>query len=101
MTATRQEHWEAVFRTKAPDRVSWCQPTPEPSLRALNEFRVPATASLIDVGRGASSLVDHLLGRRWSDLTVLDIAAPAMEAARARLGPAGGRVRWEFADVTT
>jgi SAM-dependent methyltransferase len=100
MTATRQEHWNEVYRTKAPDSVSWYQPTPEPSLRVLDEFRVPVTASLVDVGGGASSLVDRLIERGWSDLTVLDIAAPALEVAKARLGDVAGRVRWEVADVT-
>ena len=95
-----REHWNTVYRTKAPDRVSWFQPKPEPSLRTLDELRVPTTASLIDVGGGASSLVDHLLDRGWTDLTVLDIAEPALTAAQARLGPAADRVRWEVADVT-
>jgi hypothetical protein len=100
MTATLQEHWNQVYRTKAPDSVSWYQPTPEPSLRALAELRVPATAALVDVGGGASSLVDRLLGRGWSDLTVLDIAASALDVAKARLGPMADRARWEVADVT-
>ena len=98
--ATRQEHWDEVYRTKAPDGVSWYQPTPEPSLQALDEFEVPSTASLIDVGGGASSLVDRLIERGWSDLTVLDIAAPALEVAKVRLGPMADRVRWQIADVT-
>lgn len=100
MTAALQEHWNQVYRTKAPDSVSWYQPTPEPSLLALDELRVPATAALVDVGGGASSLVDRLLERGWSDLTVVDIAAPALDVARGRLGPMADRVRWEVADVT-
>lgn len=98
--ATRQEHWEEVYRTKAPNRVSWYQSTPEPSLRAHDEFGMPASASLIDVGGGASSLVDRLLDRGWSDLTVVDIAPPALDVAKARLGPAAHRVHWQVADVT-
>jgi hypothetical protein len=99
MTA-RQEHWDRIYRTRAPDTVSWYQPTPESSLRALDEFRVPATASLIDIGGGASCLVDALLERGWADLTVLDIAESALGVAKRRLGPAADRVRWVVADVT-
>ena len=95
-----QEHWREVYRTKASDAVSWYQLTPEPSLRALDRFRVPNTASLIDVGGGASSLVDRLIERGWSDLTVLDIAAPALEVAKARLGQSAAMVVWEVADIT-
>lgn len=100
MTTPNQAHWDQVYRTKAPDSVSWYQLTPAPSLRALDEFGVSARSSLIDVGGGASSLVDRLVDRGWSDLTIVDIAAPALELAQARLGPAADRVRWQVADVT-
>jgi hypothetical protein len=80
--------------------VSWYQPKPEASLRVLDDFRVPATASLIDIGGGASSLVDTLMDRGWSDLTVLDIAAPALDVVKARLGQAAQRARWLVADMT-
>jgi trans-aconitate methyltransferase len=99
MNAT-QEHWDRIYHTKAPDAVSWYQPVPEPSLRALDDFNVPPTASLIDIGGGASSLVDHLLARGWSDLTVLDIAHSALALAKARLGDKSGEIRWKAADVT-
>ncbi|MBX5161166.1 MULTISPECIES: class I SAM-dependent methyltransferase [unclassified Rhizobium] len=100
MTETKREHWDEVYRTKAADSVSWYQPTPEPSLRALDELRLPVSASLIDVGGGASSLVDRLVERGWSDLTVLDIAAPALDLAKARLGDETARVAWVIDDVT-
>ncbi|MBB3646220.1 trans-aconitate methyltransferase [Rhizobium sp. BK619] len=100
MTEAKQEHWDAVYRTKAADSVSWYQPTPEPSLQALDALRLPVTASLIDVGGGASSLVDRLVERGWSDLTVLDIAAPALDLAKARLGDETARVAWVVDDVT-
>ena len=97
---TRREHWDRVYETKASDSVSWYQPTPEPSLHALDDIRVPITASLIDLGGGASTLIDNLLHRGWSDLTVLDIAGPALEAAKARLRQTADRVQWLVADVT-
>jgi SAM-dependent methyltransferase len=58
------------------------------------------TSSFIDVGGGASNLVDALLAQGWQDLTVLDIAAPALDAAKARLGPLAGKVDWVAADIT-
>ncbi|MFS2178087.1 trans-aconitate 2-methyltransferase [Rhizobium pisi] len=100
MMGVKREHWDEVYRTKAVDSVSWYQPTPEPSLRALDELQLPAGTSLIDVGGGASSLADRLIERGWSDLTVLDIAAPALDVAKARLGDEAIRVAWVVADVT-
>ncbi|MBB3918172.1 class I SAM-dependent methyltransferase [Rhizobium fabae] len=97
---TKREHWDEVYRTKANDCVSWYQPTPEPSLRALEDLQLPATVALIDVGGGASSLVDCLIERGWADLTVLDIAAPALDVAKGRLQGDATRVAWIVADVT-
>jgi hypothetical protein len=96
----RAEHWETVYATKAADTVSWYQPSPTPSLDALNRIR-STKSGLIDVGGGASSLVDCLLERGWRDLTVLDIARPALEVSRARLGKRADQVHWLATDITT
>ena len=100
MTLKRQDHWSRVYEEKAPSSVSWYQAEPEPSLRALDRFGARPSSSFVDIGGGASNLVDALLGRGWRDVTVLDIAAPALEAARARLGSEAGKVHWEVADIT-
>lgn len=100
MQQHRQEHWSKVYNEKAPDSVSWYQATPEPSLLALDRFGTTAASSLIDIGGGASNLVDALLSRGWKDMTVLDVAAPALEAAKQRLGPEAAKVQWQVADVT-
>lgn len=94
------EHWRQVYETKSPDAVSWHQPVPEPSLRALQRLAVSPAAALIDIGAGASLLTDELLARGYTDLTVLDIAAPALDVSRKRLGPRAELVRWIVADIT-
>lgn len=100
MTKKREDHWRTVYTDKQPDNVSWYQPAPTQSLRALDQFAAEPSQSLIDVGGGASTLVDALLARRWSDITVLDIAAPALAAAQLRLGEASAAVTWAVADIT-
>ena len=100
MSSRRQTHWTGVYEQKAPSAVSWYQPEPEPSLRALDRLGARPSNSFIDVGGGASNLVDVLVSRGWRDITVLDIAAPALEAARARLGSDAEKVHWEVADIT-
>ncbi len=96
-----EEHWDEVYRTKQPTAVSWYQPSPEPSLRVLDRFTAGNGRSLIDVGGGASNLVDAILERGWSDVTVLDIAAAALQVARKRLRDGAQRVQWEVADITS
>jgi trans-aconitate methyltransferase len=100
MQDERQEHWRRVYTDKQPDAVSWYQATPAPSLAALDRFGARPGAALIDIGGGASRLVDALLERGWGDVTVLDIAAPALAAAQARLGERAALVTWEVADIT-
>lgn len=100
MNGKDQGHWTQVYEGKDSKSVSWYQPEPEPSLRALERHDAEPTSSLIDVGGGASTLVDVLLARGWEDLTVLDIAPSALETAKARLGGKADKVTWEAADVT-
>lgn len=100
MQSDRRDHWTRVYEDKAPSDVSWYQAEPEPSLRALDRFGARPGSALIDIGGGASNLVDALLKRGWQDLTVLDIAPTALDAARDRLGPAAEQVTWQVADIT-
>jgi ubiquinone/menaquinone biosynthesis C-methylase UbiE len=98
--AERREHWNAVYGQKAPNQVSWFQQTPEPSVGLIKRYAGPA-ASVIDVGGGASNLVDGLLQAGFHDLTVLDLSAAALDVAKQRLGPSGSDVAWLVADATS
>ena len=96
-----KQHWEHIYTTKSTDRVSWFQKHAEQSLRLIRETGVAEDATIIDVGGGASTLVDDLLASGYSALTVLDPAAAALAASKQRLGSRAGEVRWLEADVTT
>lgn len=93
-------HWEDVYAAKRETAVSWYQSHPVKSLELIDVASPDRTASVIDVGGGASTLVDDLLARGFTDLTVLDIADTAIDRARQRLGNAAGKVRWIAADIT-
>jgi len=95
-----KEHWDAVYRTKPADGVSWFRPHLERSLAFLEAAKVGLDARVIDVGGGASTLVDDLLERGYNNVTVLDLSQAALDAARARLGERAARVQWLCADVT-
>ncbi len=95
-----EEHWERVYGTKAPDQVSWFRPHLETSLALIERAAGGRMTSIIDVGGGASSLVDDLIARGYTDVTVLDISQAALAMAKQRLGKAGKSVHWLHADVT-
>lgn len=100
MTTERQAHWENVYSTKGEAEVSWFQENPEPSLALLALVGATADSAVIDIGGGASRLVDALLAEGFKDISVLDLSAKALNVARARLGEAGNRVKWIVADAT-
>ena len=97
----RQSHWQKVYRDKGEQEVSWTQASPEPSLGLIERFAPSRQASIVDVGGGASRLVDALCERGYQAVTVLDLSEAALASARQRLGLPGAHVRWVAADVTT
>jgi SAM-dependent methyltransferase len=94
----RERHWEEVYTTKAPDQVSWYAPRLDRSLELILHARRPP-AAVIDVGGGASTLVDDLLRLGYGPVTVLDVSDSALQLSRARLGSDSGRVCWLAGDV--
>jgi SAM-dependent methyltransferase len=96
----RKQHWEEVYSRKAPQETSWYQAMPATSLAMIHNATHGRGSPLIDVGGGASLLVDYLLDEGYEDVTVLDIAGRALEQARRRLGPRSSEVEWIEADVT-
>lgn len=99
MNSETQNHWNRVYTTKAVDAVSWYQSQPKISLDLIAAANLPADAPIIDVGGGASVLVDHLLAQGHSALSVLDISAAALANAHARLGAGASKLHWIEADV--
>jgi SAM-dependent methyltransferase len=96
-----RSHWENVYRTKPPHEVSWYRAHLDTSL-ALIDAAVPGrSAHVIDVGGGASTLVDDLVERGYRNVTVLDLSSAALDIAKARLGERARTIEWQCDDVTT
>lgn len=96
-----KDHWERLHAEKNPAEVSWYQLHPEYSLSLIGDTGIGTTASIIDVGGGASTLVDHLLTTGYRDITILDIARTAIEQTQQRLADHSQRVTWVESDVTS
>jgi SAM-dependent methyltransferase len=96
----RQAHWDSVYRAKREDQVSWFQASPTLSLDLIHAAGVERSAPIIDVGGGASRLVDALIEEGFANLTVLDVSEAATERTKARLGVRATGVTWIVADVT-
>jgi trans-aconitate methyltransferase len=96
----RTTHWDHVYATKGEAEVSWFQDSPAISLDMIRAANPDHRAAIIDIGGGASRLVDALLQDGYRDIAVLDLSANALDAAKKRLGRAASTIDWIVADAT-
>ena len=101
VTSNDRTHWETVYQTHNPTEVSWFQPEARLSLDLIRASAPSLRNRIIDVGGGASTLVDGLLRSGYIDVTVLDLSPTALAKARQRLGGQASRVLWVEADALT
>ncbi|WP_439372548.1 class I SAM-dependent methyltransferase [Bradyrhizobium sp. PMVTL-01] len=97
----RTTHWDNVYATKGEAEVSWYQDSPAISLAMIRAANPDRDAAIIDIGGGASRLVDALLQDGYRRLSVLDLSANALDVAKKRIGQAASTVDWIVADATT
>ncbi len=93
------EHWEQIYATRAIDEVSWYQREPAASIRLVEGATQDRSAAIVDVGSGASVLVDRLLADGYRAVTLVDVSARALETVRHRLGTSAGVVTFVASDV--
>jgi len=96
----RKDHWEAIYSDKIATQVSWYQQCPETSLALIHNTNVDKNSAIIDIGGGASTLVDFLLATEYQDISVLDISASAIKQAKDRLAKHAVKVKWIEQDIT-
>lgn len=99
MESPLKEHWERIYQTREPHEVSWTENVPQASLDFIDRFKLDPKARILDVGGGDSRLVDCLLDRGFTRITVLDISASSLERARIRLGSRAEQVTWVVGDM--
>ena len=98
---TRRKYWEGLWSKASPNEVTWFQESPETSINLIEATGVTRDARILDVGGGASTLVDGLLDLGYEDIAVLDISDSAIGHAKARLGSRSAQVSWTIEDVTS
>ena len=96
----RQAHWQNVYQEKGEYKVSWFQERPAISLELIEAAGATSNSAIIDIGGGASRLVDALVDKGHGDVTVLDLSESAVSIAKARLGERAAMVNWIVTDVT-
>lgn len=97
---TTKTHWEHIYETKSPTQVSWYQEHAKFSLQCIQNTGIRKTDHIIDVGGGASTLVDDLIRNGFQNITILDVSGTALQVARQRLGAYAVQINWMEADIT-
>jgi len=94
-----QSHWEGIYKTKNANCVSWFKPRLSKSLEFISGTKIDKCEPIIDVGGGASTLVDDLLSEGFMNITVLDISSESLEVSKKRLGKDASNVYWVTDDI--
>lgn len=92
-------HWSEIYRSKSHTHVSWYQKHPTMSIDLIQKTAITRSDRIIDVGAGASTLVDHLLSQGYQHITLLDISAEALQITRDRIGEQEA-IEWIVGDIT-
>ncbi len=96
-----REHWEKIYREKPTDQLGWWETEPEASLRLIGRCSLPKDAHILDMGCGASVLIDRLLELGFVRITAVDISATALQVLKKRLSiPRNARVEFVRDDIT-
>lgn len=97
--SSSQLHWENVYTTKDLSKVSWVQEKPTSSLELIDYLNLSKSAPIIDIAGGNANLVDYLLSASFTNLSVLDISAKALEVSKERLGNKAEQINWIVSNV--
>ncbi|MDC0055482.1 class I SAM-dependent methyltransferase [Deltaproteobacteria bacterium] len=92
-----KEHWQSVYSLKSAQEVGWFQAQHEVSIEFINNSGIIKDARILDVGSGATTLLDDLLDEGYSNIVAMDISASALAVSRKRLADL---ITWEVADIT-
>ncbi len=93
-------HWDSAYENSSIDRLGWYEEKPIPSLQLIEKSGVSKEAILLNVGAGATTLVDELISKSFRNIIVNDLSSTALEKLKQRLGTESKVVRWIVDDLT-
>jgi len=94
-------HWDTAYDKTPVNQLGWYEESPEPSLRLIESCELSRDASILNVGVGASTLIDELLKEGYNNLIANDLSASALDKLKLRLGEKSNDVKWVVDDLTS
>jgi len=96
-----KSHWDRVYRKTDSQKLGWYEARAEPSLQLIEKCHLSKDAAILNVGAGATTLVDELLKSGFRNVIANDISNSALEELQLRLGPREyKKVHWIVDDIT-
>ena len=101
MDGTMKDHWNNVYASKEINKLGWYEEVSEPSIRLISKCPISKDDPILDVGAGASTLIDYLLNHGYENIIAVDISEIALNKLKERLGAdKSSRVQWVVDDIT-
>ena len=101
MNSSSKEHWNEIYTWLETEELGWYEKTPAPSIKLLSKCRISKDESILDVGAGASTFIDHLINQGFKNIIAADISEIALNKLKERLGKEkASMVRWIVDDIT-
>ena len=96
----KKQHWQYVYENKSAQEVSWFQAHATTSLKLIEQANTSKGSAIVDIGGGASTLVDDLLVAGYKNISVFDLSSSALNVSKKRLGALAENIQWQVGDIT-
>lgn len=73
-----EKHWNNAYLKTPINNLGWFEEKSTPSFDLINECNLPENASILNVGAGATTLIEQLLNKGYTNLIVNDISSSAL-----------------------
>ena len=93
-------YWNKIYSNMEVEELGWYEENPEQSLHLIDKCRLENNAHILNVGTGASTLIDRLLEIGYDNMTATDISSASMEKLKDRLSDEESKkVQWIVDDL--
>ncbi len=99
METDLKSHWESKYSQTETSRLGWYEADPQPSLELIIQCDIPKDGIVLDVGSGASSLVDSLVLEGYTQVISTDISEEGLKITQHRLGEKVAQVQFIVDDI--
>lgn len=94
-------HWDKAYNNAPTNNLGWYEEKPIPSLQLIEKSGIDKDATILNVGAGATTLVDELLSLNFKNIIANDLSPAALELLKQRLGDKSKDVKWLVDDLTS